>query len=89
MQSFSLFIVFAVLLINTQFHGANAFVCPNPGAPGNRKFAYCTRAITADEFKNDPTLKGSTMFSKFYEVSNLPSDVTNIEAELISCLPKQ
>ncbi|KAA1085397.1 hypothetical protein PGT21_005749 [Puccinia graminis f. sp. tritici] len=70
MQSFNLFIVFAVLLINTQFYGANAFGCPNPGAPGNRKFAYCTRTITAAEHKADPSLKDFTMFKEFLKLGD-------------------
>ncbi|KAA1072411.1 hypothetical protein PGT21_034054 [Puccinia graminis f. sp. tritici] len=63
MQSFNLFIVFAVLLINTQVN-CGSFVCPIPGQPKDQKDAYCIRRLTRKEL-HDPANKNATMLSKF------------------------
>jgi hypothetical protein len=82
MQSFNLFVVFAVLLINTQVN-CGSFVCPVPGQPADQKDAYCIRRITRKELR-DPANKNATMFSKCGGALNL-----SISHELmISCRPK-
>ncbi|OAV85011.1 hypothetical protein PTTG_12725 [Puccinia triticina 1-1 BBBD Race 1] len=75
MQSFSLFVLFAVLLINTQVTYAatktpqlqpKSVSCPAANGPTDRKDAYCVRAFTAQEAA-DPANKGKTMFKRFVE----------------------
>ncbi|KAH9461817.1 hypothetical protein MJO28_003425 [Puccinia striiformis f. sp. tritici] len=65
MQSFNLFIVFAVLLINTQFIAAkSSFLCPGVNGKPNQTHGYCTRSIKDDERKANKIGKEFTMWKE-------------------------
>ncbi|KAH9468632.1 hypothetical protein MJO28_004964 [Puccinia striiformis f. sp. tritici] len=64
MQSFNLFIVFAVLLINTQFIAAKSFLCPGGNGKPTQTHGYCTRPITEKERKAEKIGKDFTMWKE-------------------------
>ncbi|KAH9468633.1 hypothetical protein MJO28_004961 [Puccinia striiformis f. sp. tritici] len=72
MQSFNLFIVLAVLLINTQFislvntqsNSSKFFKCPGLKGKPTQTHAYCTRSITDQERKAENIGQDFTMWKE-------------------------
>ncbi|KAH9458108.1 hypothetical protein Pst134EB_010412 [Puccinia striiformis f. sp. tritici] len=64
MQSFNFFIVFAVLLINTQFISVKSFKCPGLHGTPSQTHGYCTRSITDEERKAKKIGKEFTMWKE-------------------------